>query len=228
MRTGLLALAALAVSGCMSDAQLALPSDIPANAERLELTGMGGWQDGRFKLGASEGKFSRRAATTTVFDKFVRNSGRGDFEIAGPELGGITTGRCSFEEREFNAGVAVVPNGRLTYRCEFSRDSRKIDGELLLAEVPRGSGLLAGRSRAGEVRLGATRVGIRAIHHAQGGGLPAGTPLGYAFDVDGRQIGAVDLNGGKKTILVPVEPGPVRDAVLMASLSLSVFWDPDA
>ena len=205
-----------------------MPSDVLANTEQLELTGMSGWQDGHFNLGASEGKFSRRSSTTTVFDRFVRNAGHGNFEIAGPELGGVAIGRCAFDEREIDADVAVLPNGRLTYTCEFSRDGRRIDGGLLLAEVPHRTGLLAGRTRAGEVRLGATRVGIRAIHHVEGGGLPTGTPLGYAFDVNGRQIGAIDLNGGDKTIFAPARPGPERDAVLMASLALSVFWDPGA
>lgn len=223
--TSLLACAALA--GC-SEARIAVPSDVTGSTQQLQITGMGGWQDGRFRLGASEGRFSRRASRTEIFKTFARNSGRGSFDVAGPELGGSANGHCAFDEREVNLGVAVVPNGRLTYRCQFQRDGRQVDGGLFLAEVPNGSGLLAGRSRAGEVRLGAMVVGIRAIHHAEGGGLPAGTPLGYAFDLNGRQIGAIDLNGGTKTIYAPTRPGPERDAVLMASLALSVFWDPDA
>jgi hypothetical protein len=70
------------------------------------------------------------------------------------------------------------------------------------------------------------KVGIRPIHHAASGGLPTGMPLGYAFEIAGRQVGAVDLNGTGKTIYAPRQPGPERDAVLMASLALSVFWDP--
>jgi len=62
----------------------------------------------------------------------------------------------------------------------------------------------------------------------RGGSLPNGTPLGYSFDVAGRQVGAVDLNGRNKTIYAPRQPGPERDAVLMAALALSVFWDPGA
>ena len=87
---------------------------------------------------------------------------------------------------------------------------------------------MAGRTRAGELRLGQLTVAIRPIHQAQGGGLPTDMPLGYAFDVGGRQIGAVDLNGTNKTIYAPRQPGSERDAVLMASLALSVFWDPGA
>lgn len=230
MRKLLLASALLAAAplmGC-TEARIAVPSDVAATAERLELTGMGGWQDGRFRLGGSEGRFSRRATQTKFFDTFVHNRGGGSFEIAGPELGGVAGGRCGFDEREIDAGLAVVPNGRLTYTCEFQRDGRRLPGGLMLAEVPRGSGMLAGRTRAGELRLGGLVVGIRPIHHAEGGGLPTGTPLGYAFEVGNRQIGAIDLNGTNKTIYAPRQPGPERDAVLMASLALSVFWDPAA
>ena len=71
-------------------------------------------------------------------------------------------------------------------------------------------------------------TGVPGLDTVLGGGLPTGMPLGYAFDVGGRQIGAVDLNGTNKTIYAPSRPGPERDAVLMASLALSVFWDPGA
>jgi hypothetical protein len=36
----------------------------------------------------------------------------------------------------------------------------------------------------------------------------------------------VDLNGGTKTIFAP-RAGPEREAVLAASLALSILWDPD-
>jgi hypothetical protein len=223
--TALLACAAL--SGC-APARIALPSDVTANMEKLELTGMGGWQDGHFRLGASEGRFSRRATTTAILNTFVRNAGSGSFEISGPELGGSAGGRCGFEEHEIDAGVAVLPNGRLTYRCAFYRDGRPIPGGMFLTEVPHGSGLLAGITRAGDVQVGGVKLDIRPIHRLAGTSVPAGTPLGYSFDVAGRQVGAVDLNGLNKTIYAPRQPGPERDAVLMAALALSVFWDPGA
>ena len=219
------ALFATALSGCTA-AQIAVPSDVAASTERLELDGIGGWQDGRFKLGASQGRFSRRALETRAFDTFVHKAGSGRFEVTGPELGGTASGDCRFSEREIDLDVAVVPDGRLAYRCLFHRNGRQVDGGLFLAEVPNGSGLLAGRTRAGELRIGPLSVDVRPIHHLAGGKVPAGTPLGYAFDVGGRQVGAVDLNGTTKTIYAPRQPGPVRDAVLVASLALSVFWDP--
>jgi hypothetical protein len=213
------------LTGC-TEARIATPSDLAANTEQLELSGMGGWQDGRFRLGSSEGRFSRRADQAKFVNTFIRNAGGGSFEVRGPEFGGTAGGRCGFDEREVDLGVAVVPNGRLTYNCEFHRAGQRLYGSLFVAEVPNGSGLLAGRTRAGELQIGDLRIGIRPIHHADGGGLPTGMPLGYAFDIGGRHVGAVDLNGTNKIIFAPRQAGSERDAVLMASLALSVFWDP--
>ena len=227
LSTSIIAAASM-LAACAADSRIAMAGDILASTQELKLTGMGGWQDGRFKLGASDGRFSRRATQTTLLDTFVRNAGGGSFEIAGPEVGGAASGRCGYEEREIDAGLVTVPNGRLSYNCRFELNGTPVAGGLMLAEVPHGGGILAGRTRAGELRLGQQVVTIRPIHHARGGGLPTGSPLGYAFDLDGRQIGAVDLNGTTKTIYAPIQPGSQRDAVLLASLALSVFWDPGA
>jgi hypothetical protein len=223
MLSGLLLSAALV--GC-SDARIAIPGELQSSTEELKIAGMGGWQDGHFRVGNSEGRFSRRSTQTKLFDTFIRNAGSGSFDVAGPDFGGVAGGRCGFDEHDIDLGAAVISNGRLTYRCSFQRDGRPVTGGLMLAEVPNGNGPPAGRTRAGELRLDQLVVNIRPVHRARGGGLPAGMPLGYTFDVDGHQIGAVDLNGPAKTIYAPRQAGLHRDAVLMASLALSVFWDP--
>lgn len=205
-----------------------MPAELQARTERIELTGMGGWERGQFRLGASEGRFTRRAAQLRVDDFYIENVGGGSFEATGPELGGRLSARCGFHEEEFDSGIVVTPGARLAYGCEFERDGAPVPGGLLLAEVPASRGALAGRTRAGELHIGDVRIGIQAIHDMESGRLPSGTPLGYAFDVGGRQIGAVDLNGPDKTIFAPRAAGPEREAVLTASLALSIFWDPGA
>ena len=215
------------LAGC-TQARIAAPSDLGAASERLALAGIRGWQDGRFRLGSSEGRFSRRAEQTRLFDIFVRSRGMASFDAAGHELGGSVRGWCGFSEGEIDAGVAVLPHGRMTYHCRFDGAAGTPRGELSLAEVPHGTGLLTGRSRAGEVRVGKATVAVRAIHNAAGAGLPSGTPLGFSFSVGGRQIGAVDLNGSPRTVFAPRTPGPERDAVLLGSLALALFWDPGA
>ena len=227
MKLAMAALAATALTGCVQEARIAMPAHVAAGTERLEVAGMGYGERGDFTLGASQGRFVRQALQTGG-DILVHNVGRGGFDITGPELGGRVTARCGFHESEYEAGSVAVTADRLAYGCEFERDREPLQARLLLAEVPTSRGPLAGRTRAGELQLGDIRIGIRAIHDLEGGRVPSGTPLGYAFDVDGRQIGAVDLNGGNKTIYAPRAPGAEREAVLMASLALSVFWDPGA
>ena len=221
------ALAATALSGCVREARIAMPADLASRTERLEVAGMGYGESGDFTLGASHGRFTR--LSLQAGDGFVvENVGRGSFDIAGPELGGRVTATCGFHEQELDTGLLVATSARLAYGCEFERNHMPLPGGLLVAEVPTSRGVLAGRTRAGELQIGDLRIGIRAIHDMEGGRLPSGTPLGYAFDVDGRQIGAIDLNGGDKTIYAPRAAGAEREAVLIASLALSIFWDPGA
>lgn len=213
------------LGGCVQEARIAMPGDVAARSEQIELRGMGGWPRGSFRLGQSEGRFERSASEQRFFDTFVRNSGGGRFLVSGPDVQGELEGYCGFNQEEIDAGVAVFPSERLGYGCDFVRDGRPLEGGLFLAEVPTSRSLLAGRTRAGELRLEDVKLDIRAIHEMDGGKLPSGSPLGYAFLSEGRQIGAVDLNGGNKTIYAP-RFGPEREAVLAASLALSIFWDP--
>lgn len=213
------------VGGC-STAQIAVPGHVAASTEPVMITGIGGWQDGQFQIGDAAGSFRRRAGQSRSFDTLVENSGRSSFSVSGPDFGGTATAHCGFDEREIDFGGLAIPAGRLTYSCRFLSDGRPVEGGLFIAEVPRGTGLLAGRSRAGEIRLGSARLGIQAIHDFAGGGMPAGQPIGYAFDIDGRQVGAVDINGSPKTVYAPVQRGEEREAVLLASLALATFWDP--
>lgn len=217
-------LAATPLAGCM-EARIAMPAEVVEATDRLALTGIGGWQNGRFQVGASSGRFTRRASEQKIDDVLIHEWGGATFDAAGPEFGGQASGRCRFEQGEIDAGIAVLPHRRLTYRCRFDRAGAPV-GDLVIAEVPLGSGLLAGRSRAGELRLGGTTVQVQAIHHDTAGSIMTGTPLGYRFSSGGRQIGAIDLNGGTRTIYAPRAAGPEREAVLMGSLALALFRDP--
>lgn len=223
MRSFILLTASLALAGCVREARIAMPGELAA-AERIALTGMGGWERGSFRLGASEGRFTR-AATSGEVGGFTRNAGGGTIRARGPELNGEVEAACRYDETELDSGLLTAPIGRLAYRCRFTRDGRPLDGGLVLAEVPTSRSPLAGRSRAGTLDLDGRRLGIRAIHDMEGGALPSGTPLGYRFDVDGRPVGAIDLNGTDRTIYAPPS-GPDRQAVLAAALALSIFWDP--
>lgn len=221
------ALCAALVSACVPDAQIAIPGELRTQTDRIELTGMGGWERGNFRLGAAPGSFTRHARQTRNDGFHVQNIGGGSFDVAGTETGVRLSGRCGFHEEEFAAGMVTAPGLRLAYGCEFARAGDKLPGGLLLKEVPTSDSILAGRTQSGELDLGGLKLGIRAIHDMEGGRARSGTALGYAFDVGGRRIGAVDINGPNKTVYAPRAPGPEREAVLLASLALSIFWNPD-
>ena len=219
--------AASGLAGCVEEARIAMPSGLAASSERVELTGMGGGERGRFRLGSSEGRFTR-SSISAGYDggPVVRNLGGGSFELAGPDVAGVLEGECRFDEAEIQAGSVSFPAERFAYRCRFRRDGRPIDAGLILEEVPARPGkLLSGRTRAGEVHMGGRVAEIRPIHDMAGGRLPTAMPLGYSLELDGRPLGAVDLNGPDKTIFAP-RSGPERELVLAASLALSVLWDP--
>lgn len=225
--SGCFVLAAVLLAACVRDARIAVPSDLAAVSERIELTGMGNGERGSFRLGASEGRFTRSSLQEGYDGGFLkRDFGGGSFEVAGPEVGGTLSGRCEHERTERNVGALVVPDQRFAYRCGFERDGRPIEAGLILEAVPsRPDKLLSGITRAGEIHLGGHVLGIRPIHEMEGGRLPTGMPLGYAFDLDGRSVGAVDLNGADKTIYVPPSE-PARETVIAASIALSILWDP--
>ncbi|WP_147417667.1 hypothetical protein [Sphingomonas cavernae] len=222
-----MALATLLLSGCIREARIAIPSQLAIASQRLELTDMGAGERGQFQLGSSKGHFTRSAIHTASEDGFlVQNSGGGTFVVAGPDVEGELSARCDFGEVEIHSGVVVATAQRFAYRCRFQRDGQPIEAGLILEEIPRSPGkLLSGRTRAGKLHFADHVIGIRAIHDMEGGRMPTGTPLGYMFDIEGRQIGAVDLNGLNKTIHAP-NSGPEREAVIAASVALSILWDP--
>lgn len=85
--------------------------------------------------------------------------------------------------------------------------------------------MLSGRTRDGGLHMDERAMTIRAICRMQRGHLPTVDPLGYAFEVGGQPVKAIDLNGGDKTIHAPRD-GPDRQLVLAASLALAILWDP--
>jgi hypothetical protein len=224
----LAAAAAAALSACtIREARIAMPSNLAASSERLVLSGMGGGRSGRFQIAGANGTFHRTADRLGMLDPlFVRHSGGGRFEVgAAPGIAALD-GRCSYREGQVNAGPIAVTPRRLAFHCAFGRDGRPIAAELAIADPQGPLGTLHGRAeREGVLYFEGETIEIRSIHRDRGGGLPNPTALGYLFSVGGQAVGAVDLNGGDKTIYAPVS-GPRREAVLAAALALSILWDP--
>jgi hypothetical protein len=223
-----LALAGASLGGCVREAHIAMPSDLATQIERLELRGMGGGTRGDFELAGARGHFTRSAKRLGILgDLVAKNRGGGSFRMEPSHLIGDLSGRCVYKEREVNVGPVALTPGRLVYVCEFARDGEPLRADLVIQDPKGAHGTLHGRAeRVGSMMFEGREIGIRSIHRDQGGGLAAPTALGYMFELGGREIGAVDLNGLNKTIYAP-RGGPEREAVLAASIALSIFWDPE-
>lgn len=217
---GVLALAATALSGCIRESRIAMPSDLIASTERFEVNGMGFGRRGNFYLAGREGRFTRGADQLSLWNStFVSNTGAGSFRHAGLE------GACRYREREVNVGIVSVTEHPFAYRCALGRAGTQV-GELVIEEEAGTSGsMLSMRGRRGFMTFDGVHYEITSIHSDQGGGLAAATPLGYRFEQGGKPVGAVDLNGESKTIFAP-RSGGAREAVFAGSLALSVLWDP--
>ena len=227
MKNGILALAltTVAAGGCVGEARMAMPSDLAAATDRIEMTGIGHGESGHFQLGASTGTFRRGAAEHRSDDGFfVWNRGGGDFTVTGPDVGGALSGGCLYREDRHDAGSVEITARPFAYRCRFDRNGEPLDAGLVLDAVPRSPGrLLSAATLAGTLHYGGRAIGIRAIHDMEGGRVPSGTPLGYMFDVGGRPIGAIDVNGAGKTIYAP-RSGEDREVVLAGAVALAILW----
>lgn len=219
--------ALLLAGGGIREAQIPIPAELASETEVLLVRGLGGRSSGSFTLGSSKGRFTRSAERLGLLDPLVvRNRGRSTFTVRGPEVEGELSGRCGYSETQANLGDFTGTPKRLAYSCRFSRDGDPLAAELVLRETNESIGsLFSKRERRGSLYFEGARIEFRSLHRDRSGGLPMATPLGYGFYQGGRQIGAVDLNGPGKRIHAP-KAGQHREAVIAASLALSVFWDP--
>lgn len=219
-------LVALSTAAC-TPARMAVPDHLASSAEVLPLTGMGGGKHGRFQLAGVPGTFSRGADRLGVMDPLlVHHSGGARFQLAASNLAPEIAGRCSYREGQINAGAISITPKRLGYRCDLTDGNGRLAGMLTIRDSHGAFGNLSGKAeREGVIDYKGERLVVRSVHQAAGAILPLQTPIGYMFLADGRQVGAIDLNGTDRTILAP-RAGPLREAVIAASLALSVFWDP--
>jgi hypothetical protein len=220
-------LALLLAAGGLREAQIPLPPEVARETDILELRGIGGGTRGSFTLGSSTGRFTRSADRTGLPDPLiVSHRGRSTFTIASAPAAGELAGRCAFGETQVNIGNFATTPRPLVYSCRFSRDGDPIAAELILRETKESLGsLLSKRERRGSLFLESARIEFRSLHRDRRGGLPMAVPIGYAFFAEGRQIGAIELNGSRKRIHAP-QAARHREAVIAASVALSLLWDP--
>ena len=223
------AVCSLAASlGACAIAPIAVPPEL-AQADRLDITGMGFSERGRLAVGASSGTFYRHSLENRRRDfgsseRITSFAGDSGFDVHGPDFAGSVAASCTHFEQEVGTRTFSVTTEPFTYRCRFMRDGANPSGELLLHSAPRAVGPLLAETRMGRMSLGGNQIEIVPIHNSPVLKIPTSEPLGYRFLSGGRVIGAVDLNGERKTIYVSRTSPDERQAVLIGSLALSVLW----
>jgi len=224
---GVLALAAAGLGGCTA-ARIEVPLALAATTQPVELTGMGFGQRGDFTLGTSSGTFRRHALSADdphIFgaDQVTSFFGNGSFRVQGADFDGKVEGECRYLEAEATAGPATVTTIPFRYRCNFYRNGQPLQASLILHAAPRAIGPLTAETRIGWLEIGGRNFRIEPIHHSPQLAITTSEPLGYRFVVADSDVGAIDMNGERKTIYAPAH-GPDREAVLIGSLALSVLW----
>ncbi len=219
-------LACLALAAC-APVQMRLPSSLVEAPLRTEISGIGGHTSGQFSAGPYSGTFDRSLEQWTFAEAAIARNGHSYFSLSGPEISSTIEGHCGMRERALALGSGVEMTMRpMAYRCEFTAGGEPIPARFELQES-NGKGLAAFRyERRGEIALGGTIVRFRSVHHVASTSLPMITPVGYVFEQDGREIGAIELVNRPVLVLSPALDKGVAQTVTVAALALATFWDP--
>ncbi len=238
MRIAIVAGVAILLGGC-TPVRMAGFDTIAATGDRIDLTGIPGWQDGRFRLGGSEGHVRRRALGATrewrddpwgeVSQAVVEHTSTLAFDIAGAEAGGRIEGRCRYGRVEAQDRIGPLGISEtirpLRLACAYRVDGRDAGGMDLATVMPPAATIA--EPRIGTVELDGIRLSVASGHRGEGLRLPLEGAIGYVVTrADGTPVGAIETNGvGPRRLVVPRAPGD-RRAALAAIVTLALFWDP--
>lgn len=222
------ALSALAACAAIQPARMAAPAPLIGATETVEITGIGGGQRGSFQVAGHSGTFSRSDNRLAFFNLVESRYGHTDFTLAGPSINATIEARCTMGQRNITIGPTEFTAKPLAYVCEFTNEGRAIPARFELQEVREGLGGALGRNeRRGEIALDRVILQLRSVHDIEGSPFKTASPMGYVFEMEGRPVGAVDLNGRPRLMLPPEGGDPaVRRAIIAGALAVALFWDP--
>lgn len=216
--------ACLAVAAC-APAQMRLPSSLAEASVRTEIVGIGGRDKGQFTAGAYHGTFDRSLERWSFLDAIARE-GHTNFTIAGPGLGRPIEGRCGMREHAVGSGGIEITVRPMAYRCDLLGGAGKVPALFELHEVVGGGTAITRYERRGTMALGGQVIRFRSVHHLAGTPMPSLAPIGYVFEQDGREIGALELTGRPALVLSAATGQDLARTVTVAAVALATFWDP--
>jgi hypothetical protein len=220
----LAAIAALSASACaIRPAEMARPASL-TTASATPITGIGGGERGSFAIGQNSGQFERSAQELSFFGLFNMKDGGVNFSLQGADFAQGLQAACTMRERSVTIDIVEFKPAPMALGCDLRLAGQPVPAVLEIQESA--PDFTNRQQRRGVVMIDGVRLDIRSVHDMDGGILPAAQPLGYVFERDGVAIGGVDINGGPAMIetagLTPAD----HKAIMLASVALSVFWDP--
>ncbi len=228
MELRFVALAPAALLSACATPDMALPPSLSSAAgERVTFEQMSGWNEGHFIAGEYSGEY-RRTLDRAQLGIVKLTEGRGDFFVAGPGISSTIEGSCGVREGALSFDDLEIKPGKMAYRCDFSADGQPIPARFEVRESRKGLAENLNRyARVGEIGLAGQVIRFRSVHHFATPTLPTSDPLGYVFEQDGKPVGALQLNG-KPVLTLPAGTDiDRRRAIMVASVALATFWDPD-
>ncbi|NHN38053.1 hypothetical protein G8764_12155 [Pseudomaricurvus alcaniphilus] len=211
----------LVACNTLQPARMALPTQLAQGAQVVEIEGVGGGTRGEFTLGQRPGKFFRSSSRLQIFDIYDGRGARLEYEFDGVKA------TCQARERQLNLSFLNFSPKPMAYACSFSAAGKPVATSLELQENKAGvAGALGQQSRRGQLLFSQSLLQITSVHELQGSPIRLRQPIGYRFELEGKVIGAVEINGGARIIYPHGQPPEVRKSVELASLALGLFWDP--
>lgn len=220
----LAAIAAFSTSACaIRPAEMARPASL-TSANATPITGIGGGERGSFAVGQNSGQFERSAQELSFFGLFNMKDGGASFSLQGADFAQGLQAACTRRERSITIDIVEFKPAPMVLGCDLRLAGQPAPAVLEIQESA--PDFTNRQQRRGVVMIDGVRLDIRSVHDMDGGILPAPTPLGYVFERNGVAIGGVDINGGPAMIEAAGLSLADHRAVMLASVALSVFWDP--
>lgn len=209
--------------------------------ERVDVTGVPGWQDGSFRVESTIGRVRRRRDSEAVgwgpdiigspADNVrigaVARFGTVEFSVNRADLGGALEGRCRYirsEARGRPFGVdAAMPLDPLRLGCAFRIDGHDAGTLDMLAAPPSGMA----EPRLGRITMNGVTLFIESAHRLDGLSAVMADAAGYViFTPDRRPAGAVEMSGAQSRRMLLPRQASTRMAAAAALLTLALFPDP--
>jgi hypothetical protein len=244
MRKILIAGLAIQLAGCTA-ATMEGFGEIAAQdgVERIDISAVPTWMNGRFRIGDSQGNVRRIASSDAigwgpdgigsnfnlVQDGYAARFGRMAFEISRADLGGRAEARCAYSRGEERVAVGRVtlatPSAPLRVICEYRIDGRDAGTLRLLAHSNDRASYANGRE--GEITIFGTSLGLQTRHGIAEAEVGFGNASGYVMlGSNGQPVGALELTGGTSRRAVLPKNEAQRKPAVLAAVTLALFWDP--